>query len=106
LGLSTSCPIWRGYLSDVDSRWNILSQTTDDRTKEEIENNIYNSSRYSSVSNYLSETSEIYNDIQLNIDQHVYQTLLQNGFVFFIKYFIFNKLFLLRLSINTCSTFC
>jgi glutamate--cysteine ligase catalytic subunit len=78
--LSTSCPIWKGYLSDVDSRWNILSQTSDDRTKEEIEKNISNSSRYSSVNSYLSNKSEIFNDIQFNYDQDVYQTLIKHGF--------------------------
>ncbi len=87
MGLSTSCPIWRGYLSDVDSRWNILSQTTDDRTKDEIEKNLFNSSRYSSVSTYLSQTSEIYNDVILNIDQDVYRILLKNSL--FNKYFPF-----------------
>ncbi|CAF1328777.1 unnamed protein product [Rotaria magnacalcarata] len=78
LSLTTACPIWRGYLSNVDRRWNILSQTTDDRTKEEIENNVLHSSRYSSVSCYLSQTSQIYNDIKINIDHEVYQTLINN----------------------------
>ncbi|CAF4315865.1 unnamed protein product [Rotaria magnacalcarata] len=78
LSLTTACPIWRGYLSNVDRRWNILSRTTDDRTKEEIENNILHSSRYSSVSCYLSQTSQIYNDIKINIDHEVYQTLINN----------------------------
>ncbi len=77
--MSTACPIWKGYLSDVDSRWNILRKTSDDRTKEEIENNIFNCSRYSSVSSYLSNESEIFNDIQLNIDQDIYQTLIKHG---------------------------
>jgi glutamate--cysteine ligase catalytic subunit len=79
LALSTACPIWRGYLSDVDSRWNILRETTDDRTKEEIENKIHCSSRYSCAPLYLSETSIKYNDIQLNIDDQVYQTLIKHG---------------------------
>ncbi len=80
--MSTSCPIWKGYLSDIDSRWNILGKTTDDRTKEEIEKNIFNSSRYSSVSSYLSNNSELFNDVQFNFDEDVYQTLIQNGFKF------------------------
>ncbi|CAF0977804.1 unnamed protein product [Adineta steineri] len=79
LSLSTSCPIWRGYLSNVDSRWNVLSSTTDDRTKEEIEKNLLNTSRYSSVPCYLSDSSDIYNDTNLNIDQEVYQILIQNN---------------------------
>ena len=36
LALSACSPIWRGYLSDVDCRWNILSASTDDRTTEEL----------------------------------------------------------------------
>lgn len=36
LALSASSPIWRGYLSDVDCRWNIISQSCDDRTREEL----------------------------------------------------------------------
>jgi glutamate--cysteine ligase catalytic subunit len=35
LALSASSPIWRGYLADVDCRWNIISASCDDRTKEE-----------------------------------------------------------------------
>jgi glutamate--cysteine ligase catalytic subunit len=71
--------MFRGYLSDVDSRWNVLSETTDDRTREEIEDKIFSSSRYSSAPCYLNETSIKYNDIQLNIDNEVYQTLIKHG---------------------------
>lgn len=78
LSLSSSCPLWRGYVSDIDSRWNILSATTDDRTKEEIEIKLHNSSRYSSVNCYLSLSSEIYNDIHFNIDQQIYESLISN----------------------------
>ena len=82
LCLSTSCPIWRGYLSDVDSRWNILSRTTDDRTKDEKENNLINSSRYSSVSSYLANHSERFNDVYNHYDENVYQKLIENGRLF------------------------
>jgi glutamate--cysteine ligase catalytic subunit len=87
--LSTACPIWRGYLSDVDSRWNILSETTDDRTNEEIERNQFSSSRYSCVPCYLFDSSEIFNDIKLNIDNEVYQTLILNSLFEKILYFSF-----------------
>lgn len=36
LALSASSPIWRGYLSDVDCRWDIISASCDDRTREEL----------------------------------------------------------------------
>ena len=35
LALSASTPIVRGYLSNMDCRWGILSSAMDDRTPEE-----------------------------------------------------------------------
>jgi Glutamate-cysteine ligase len=35
LALSASCPIFRGYLADVDCRWNVIAASVDDRTPEE-----------------------------------------------------------------------
>lgn len=35
LALSAASPIWRGYLSDVDCRWNVIAGSVDDRTAEE-----------------------------------------------------------------------
>jgi glutamate--cysteine ligase catalytic subunit len=90
LALSTACPIWRGYLSDIDSRWNVLSETSDDRTKEELEKKTFHSSRYSSAPCYLSESSIAYNDIDLNIDHEVYETLIKSGHSINIIYFITN----------------
>ncbi|UJR24145.1 hypothetical protein I4U23_027111 [Adineta vaga] len=79
LSLSTSCPIWRGYVSNVDSRWNVLSDTTDDRTNEEINSKIFESSRYSSVSSYLLNSSERFNDQSINYDENIYQKLIENN---------------------------
>ena len=36
LALTAASPIWRGYLSDVDCRWNVISSTFDDRTAGEL----------------------------------------------------------------------
>ena len=36
LALTAASPIWRGYLSDVDCRWNVISGTYDDRTAGEL----------------------------------------------------------------------
>ena len=33
--LSAGAPIFRGYLADVDCRWNVISASVDDRTEEE-----------------------------------------------------------------------
>ena len=35
MALSAGTPIARGYLSDVDCRWGIISESRDDRTPEE-----------------------------------------------------------------------
>lgn len=35
LALTAASPIWRGYLSDVDCRWNVIAGSVDDRTLEE-----------------------------------------------------------------------
>jgi glutamate--cysteine ligase catalytic subunit len=33
--LSAGAPIFRGYLADVDCRWNVIAAAVDDRTEEE-----------------------------------------------------------------------
>ncbi|KAF8829034.1 hypothetical protein HHX47_DHR3001132 [Lentinula edodes] len=35
LALTAGSPIWRGFLSDVDCRWNVVAGSVDDRTVEE-----------------------------------------------------------------------
>ena len=35
LALTAAAPIYRGYLSDVDCRWNVIAGSVDDRTEEE-----------------------------------------------------------------------
>jgi glutamate--cysteine ligase catalytic subunit len=35
MALSANTPIFRGYLADVDVRWNVISASVDDRTPEE-----------------------------------------------------------------------
>jgi len=36
LALSAASPVYRGYLSDFDTRWTVISQSVDDRTDEEL----------------------------------------------------------------------
>jgi len=89
LALTAGCPIFRGYLSDVDVRWKVISGSVDDRTDEELglkplnENKfrIYKS-RYDSVSTYISEDPRLIpelNDIELVYDEDIYNTLISNG---------------------------
>jgi glutamate--cysteine ligase catalytic subunit len=35
LALTAAAPVHRGYLTDIDCRWNIISASVDDRTEEE-----------------------------------------------------------------------
>jgi glutamate--cysteine ligase catalytic subunit len=86
LALSAASPIWRGYLSDVDCRWNVISASCDDRTLEELgkeplknDRFVINKSRYASIDCYLSEQNQKYNDIPLIKDQQLYQELASNG---------------------------
>jgi glutamate--cysteine ligase catalytic subunit len=35
LALTAASPAFRGYLADVDARWNVIAGSVDDRTEEE-----------------------------------------------------------------------
>lgn len=35
MALTAYSPIYRGRLSDIDTRWSVISQSVDDRTEEE-----------------------------------------------------------------------
>ncbi|RNA42557.1 Glutamate--cysteine ligase catalytic subunit [Brachionus plicatilis] len=85
LALSASSPIWRGYLCDIDCRWNVISASVDDRTDEELGHlplkkdkyRVYKS-RYDSVDSFLSEPGQLYNDIELVKDTEFYEKLIKN----------------------------
>lgn len=86
LALSAAAPIWRGYLADVDCRWNVICGMVDDRTREErglepLKNERYRlaKSRYSSVDCYISPESAIYNDIEVVQDTDAFHKLTENG---------------------------
>lgn len=93
LALTAASPAYRGYLADVDARWNVISGAVDDRTPEErglrpLENNKTGSrmrmqkSRYDSVDSYLSLESANrpeYNDNPLPVDEAVRERLLAEG---------------------------
>lgn len=86
LALSASSPIYKGYLSDHDCRWDIISASVDDRTKEErglepFKENKYiiPKSRYAPISCYLSPCSDPYNDLDPPFDLDIYNQLMDNG---------------------------
>lgn len=90
LALTAATPIFRGYLADVDCRWDIISKSVDDRTEEErgilpLSNDRYriSKSRYASISSFISQHPSMkdkYNDIDLAYDENVYKQLTDAGF--------------------------
>uniref|UniRef100_A0A8C3ABZ7 Glutamate--cysteine ligase n=1 Tax=Cyclopterus lumpus TaxID=8103 RepID=A0A8C3ABZ7_CYCLU len=86
MALSAAAPFYRGFVSDTDCRWGVISASVDDRTVEErglkpLKNNKYRifKSRYDSIDSYLSSCSEKYNDIDLTIDEEINKQLLDAG---------------------------
>lgn len=86
LALTAASPIYRGYMTDIDCRWNVISASVDCRTLEErglkpLKENKFriNKSRYDSIDSYLSEDGEKYNDVPLLYNEEDYQTLRNGG---------------------------
>ncbi|XP_061410150.1 glutamate--cysteine ligase catalytic subunit [Lethenteron reissneri] len=86
MALSAAAPFYRGYVSDVDCRWGVISASVDDRTREErglepLKTCKFriSKSRYDSIDSYLSQCGAKYNDIELTKDEAVYQQLLDAG---------------------------
>ncbi|XP_076161965.1 glutamate--cysteine ligase [Ptiloglossa arizonensis] len=86
LALTAASPFYRGYISDVDCRWNVISCSVDCRTPAErglkaLKENKFriSKSRYDSIDSYLSEQGEKYNDVPLTYDDEIYNQLLDNG---------------------------
>lgn len=78
MALSGACPIWRGYLSDIDCRWNVLSQAADDRTAKERQRSTL-SSRYCPAPSYLCDENSHFNDVELDFNENVVSTLIDHG---------------------------
>uniref|UniRef100_A0A1A9ULK3 Glutamate--cysteine ligase n=1 Tax=Glossina austeni TaxID=7395 RepID=A0A1A9ULK3_GLOAU len=86
LALTAASPIYRGYLTESDCRWNVISSSVDCRTPEErglkpLEANKLRiaKSRYDSIDLYLSPESEKYNDVPVIYDDKIYQRLRDGG---------------------------
>ncbi len=78
LCLTAASPVYKGFLSDNDCRWDLISMAVDDRTPEEYIT--IKKSRYSSINQYVGNNElfkEIYNDIDQSIDNEINQ-LLEN----------------------------
>uniref|UniRef100_A0A674D237 Glutamate--cysteine ligase n=1 Tax=Salmo trutta TaxID=8032 RepID=A0A674D237_SALTR len=86
MALSAASPFYRGYVSDIDCRWGVISASVDDRTGEErglepLKTNKFRilKSRYDSIDSYLSSCGDRYNDIDLTIDEEINKQLLDAG---------------------------
>ncbi|PFH53757.1 hypothetical protein AMATHDRAFT_78877 [Amanita thiersii Skay4041] len=88
LALTASSPVYRGYLADVDCRWNVIAGSVDDRTEEErglkaLKNNKFRipKSRYDSVDLYISNdwmNRPEYNNTNPPYDEDIYNRLREN----------------------------
>lgn len=86
LALSAASPIYRGYMSDWDARWSIISQSVDDRTDGERgvsplqpDERVIAKSRYDSIDSYLSPYGRPFNDLKILRDEETYQRLRDAG---------------------------
>ena len=56
--LSAASPLYKGQISDIDFRWNIISQSVDCRTPEERDSasdSYVSKSRYANINHYISD---------------------------------------------------
>ncbi|KAI0730334.1 glutamate-cysteine ligase catalytic subunit [Fomitopsis betulina] len=89
LALTAASPLWRGYIADVDCRWDVISACVDDRTEAErglkpLQENAFRipKSRYSSVSLYISDHwmhRQEYDDVEAPYDRAIFERLQQHG---------------------------
>lgn len=73
LAMSASSPCHRGFLTDVDCRWDVISDSVDDRTASERATVC--KSRYSSASRYLSKQFCHLNDLYIPHNDTVFKRL-------------------------------
>ncbi|KAL7678416.1 hypothetical protein ACOME3_004641 [Neoechinorhynchus agilis] len=87
LALSAASPVWKGYLSDIDCRWEVIASSVDDRnayerskSDEQVDhegpNYRINTSRYSTLDSYISRYGAIYNDIDLVKNEQYHKELI------------------------------
>lgn len=86
LALSAASPAYQGILTDIDCRWDVISGSVDDRTSEELgETHLANDkfhikkSRFDCIDMYLSESSQKYNNVQVQFDENHKQMLVDTG---------------------------
>eukprot|EP00106_Octopus_bimaculoides_P017898 XP_014785340.1 PREDICTED: glutamate--cysteine ligase catalytic subunit-like [Octopus bimaculoides] len=86
LPFTAAAPIHRGFLTDVDTRWLSLSQSCDDRTRQErgleplTNGSVFiPTTRFDTVCSYLSVSDQFYNDYEYSYDPEQYELLKAEG---------------------------
>ncbi|XP_029652730.2 glutamate--cysteine ligase catalytic subunit-like [Octopus sinensis] len=86
LPFTAAAPIHRGFLTDVDTRWLSLSQSCDDRTRQErgleplTNGSVFiPTTRFDTVCSYLSVSDQFYNDYDYSYDPEQYEVLKAEG---------------------------
>lgn len=89
LALTAASPLYRGYIADVDCRWNVIAGSVDDRTEEErglkpLKNDrfVIPKSRYDSVDLYIANDHNNrpeYNDTNTPYDEAIYNRVRKHG---------------------------
>ena len=79
--MTAATPIYKGVLSDIDTRWSVISQSVDDRTVEELNGeHPIPKSRYDSVDLYIAkDVDPQLNDTYVPFDNKSYNTLIEHG---------------------------
>nr|XP_026696290.1 glutamate--cysteine ligase catalytic subunit-like isoform X2 [Ciona intestinalis] len=75
--LSAASPFYKGYITDIDTRWNVISASVDDRTVAERSSILQ--SRFGHVQLYLSGQYLYLNDVDTKINEDAKNTLLEAG---------------------------
>uniref|UniRef100_H2YLE2 Glutamate--cysteine ligase n=1 Tax=Ciona savignyi TaxID=51511 RepID=H2YLE2_CIOSA len=70
LALSAASPIYKGFLTAIDTRWDVIAASVDDRTAKE---------RFGAIESYLSPQNKQFNDIDIEIEPETKTTLLNAG---------------------------
>ncbi|KAJ8034866.1 Glutamate--cysteine ligase catalytic subunit [Holothuria leucospilota] len=86
LALSAASPVFRGFLSDLDCRWNAVSASLDSMNREERgleplkeSKFVIPKAKFDTVSFYLSAQNESLNDVVAPIEESTFQKLVDGG---------------------------
>lgn len=80
MALGAATPYFKGKLTNLDGRWDVVCACCDDRTMHEKQTKKFVKGRWSTISTFLSERSNKYNDIKLNYIKKHYDYLVNNKF--------------------------